>query len=126
MRYGRQYFRPISGDGIHFGISTFGAGVLAFSRILQDLEALVVLNTNTQASWSGQVLVDYALNPAQSAYQLLYSNQDDARVTLPGAVVDKAAGAVEIREVDGAVTLGPARALPVTLQPCEVQILAKP
>jgi glycosidase len=36
LRYGRQYFRPISGDGIHFGISTFNEGVLAFSRILND------------------------------------------------------------------------------------------
>ena len=32
LRYGRQYFRPISGDGVHFGLSTFpqwGAGLLA-------------------------------------------------------------------------------------------------
>src|SRR6266508_1455240 len=49
LRYGRQYFRPISGDGVHFGISTSGPGVLAFSRILNDQEVLVVANTNTQA-----------------------------------------------------------------------------
>src|SRR5450755_4197744 len=30
LRYGRFYFRPISGDGRHFGVSTFPQGILAF------------------------------------------------------------------------------------------------
>jgi len=35
--------------------------VLAFSRILNDLEVIVVTNTNTQAGWTGEVIVDLAL-----------------------------------------------------------------
>jgi glycosidase len=34
LRYGRQYFRPVSGDGKSFAPSNFTPGVLAFSRIL--------------------------------------------------------------------------------------------
>ena len=75
LRYGRQYFRPISGDGVHFGLSTFRNGVLAFSRILNDQEVLVVANTDAGQPWRGDVIVDYALNPAKTPYKLLYSNK---------------------------------------------------
>ena len=47
LRYGRQYFRPISGDGQSFGISPYAPGILAFSRILNDRELLVVANADT-------------------------------------------------------------------------------
>ncbi len=47
LRYGRQYFRPVSGNGHDFGISTFKGGVLAFSRILNETEVLVVANMST-------------------------------------------------------------------------------
>src|SRR5262245_184161 len=63
LRYGREYFRPISGDGAHFGTSPFASGVLAFSRILNDREVVVVANTSVAQDWSGEVLVDFALNP---------------------------------------------------------------
>src|SRR5207302_5962819 len=33
LRYGRFYFRPLSGDGTNFGVSTFSPGAVAFSRI---------------------------------------------------------------------------------------------
>jgi Alpha amylase, catalytic domain len=41
LRYGRQYFRPISGDGQHFGVSPFPGGIISFSRILNDQEIIV-------------------------------------------------------------------------------------
>ena len=50
LRYGRFYFRPVSGDGKNFGVSPYKGGVLAFSRILMDQEILVVANTDTQNS----------------------------------------------------------------------------
>ncbi len=127
LRYGRQYFRPISGDGTHFGISTLPLGVLAFSRILNDQEVLVVANTNTQAGWTGEVLVDLALNPADSLYQPIFTNKaGDEGGAAPGPVRHKPAGQVEIHEISGAVTQGPARVLPVTLSPMEIQILTQP
>jgi len=39
-------------------------------------------------------------------------------------VVDKPAGTVEIQEVGGGVTTGPARTVRVTLRPMEVLLLA--
>ena len=123
LRYGRQYFRPISGDGIHFGVSRFPAGVLAFSRILNDQEIVIVANTNTDSAWQGEVLVDRALNPLGSLFGVLFSNKIDARD--PEPVIDKVANDVEIHEVDGVVTREPARAARVDLKPMEVQILGK-
>ncbi len=130
LRYGRQYFRPLSGDGIHFGISRFPAGVLAFSRILNDQELVVVANTQTQADWTGEVIVDLALNSTPSNYEVLFTNKAFSSSGGPGGiapqrVVEKPQDKVEIYEIGGAVTRGPARALPVTLRPMEIQILGK-
>jgi len=58
LRYGRQYFRPISGDATHFAASRDHPGVLAFSRILSASEVVVVANTRTDGDWSGHVIVD--------------------------------------------------------------------
>lgn len=130
LRYGRQYFRPLSGDGFSFGISPFSPGVLAWSRILNDNEVLLVANPGTTHPFAGEVIVDLALNPASSPYELLYSNKSfrggGARGgALPGPVVAKAGGSVEIREVTGAVTNGPTRTVSVKLDPMELQILRK-
>jgi len=130
LRYGRQYFRPLSGDGFHFGISPFSSGVLAWSRILHDQELLIVANTHTQSGFTGAVIVDLALNPAGLAYEVIYTNTKfrgggTRGGTPPGTVVNKPGGGVEIHEVNGAVTRGPARALPVTLGAMELQILQK-
>ena len=128
LRYGHQYFRPISGDGVHFGISRFTAGVLAFSRILNDQEVLVVANTHTQSGWAGDVIVDSSLNPLGMAYEIVFTNKTTGTGKAGGraaqeTVVEKAAGSVEIHEVNGTVTHGPARVLRVTLQNMELQIL---
>lgn len=123
LRYGRQYFRPISGNGFDFGISLTPAGVLAFSRILHDREVLIVANTNTQDSWTGDVIVDLALNPVNSSYRVLSSNIGQPNP--PEPVVEKAAGSVKIHEVNGAVMYGPVRTVRVKLKPMEIQILEK-
>ncbi len=130
LRYGRQYFRPISGDGTHFGISGFRGGVLAYSRILNDEEVVVVANTGTQDPWSGEVIVDLSLNPAGAVLDVLFSNKSFGTELQPGSgrpstVVAKPAGSVEIREVSGAITRGPAKAVKVALAPMEVQILRR-
>ena len=54
---------------------------------------------------------------------MLYSNKAAGRA--PESVVDKPGGSVTIHELDGAVTAGPARALPIALQPTEIQILGR-
>jgi len=44
LRYGRQYFREISGNGIDFGYPVDGKCTLAYSRILDDSEIVIALN----------------------------------------------------------------------------------
>ena len=47
LRYGRYYFRQVSGDQVHFGFSPYNGGVLAWSRILGDQERTIIANTST-------------------------------------------------------------------------------
>jgi glycosidase len=119
LRYGRLYFRPISGDGVHFGASPFAPGVLAFSRILNNIEVLVVANTNTQEAFQGEVLIDWCINNDGEQFRVL--NDSDASV--PGPVESRSS--LEINEIDGGFTTGPARMIRVSLRPMEVQILFK-
>ncbi|MBO0722827.1 MAG: alpha-amylase, partial [Blastocatellia bacterium] len=74
LRYGRQYFREVSGDGVSFGISYYPKGIMAYSRVLADLEAVVVANTNLESGWSGKVVVDYTMLPGEYSFSLLFSN----------------------------------------------------
>ena len=61
LRYGRQYFREISGNGIDFGYPLNGRCTLAYSRILDDVEVLVALNLDA-APRNDYVTVDSNLN----------------------------------------------------------------
>ena len=124
LRYGRQYFRAISGSGTEFGISTTSPGIVAFSRILNDMEIVVVASTLIDRSFSGFVIVDFALNRPGTSLGLLYSNQG-ANATLPGSVIEKLKGSVTIHRLRGGITDGPVRALPFTLKPMEIQIIGK-
>jgi glycosidase len=123
LRYGRFYFRPISGDGQHFGVSTFPQGILAFSRILMDEEVVVVANCSATDARSFDVIVDITLNQPGDQYQVRYSNK--AAFQGPGPVQDKAAGSVSVQEADGGSGSGPLRSMRVSLAPLEVQILSR-
>ncbi|HEV3210865.1 MAG TPA: hypothetical protein VGY91_11430 [Chthoniobacterales bacterium] len=73
-RFGRLYFREVSGNGLDFGHS-FGKGeLIAFSRILSDIEVLVVANTNIQQRFDGFVVQDLALNRSPRQMKIAYSN----------------------------------------------------
>ena len=62
LRYGRQYLRPISFLGKPFAV--YGPGeMMAWSRILDDEEALCIINAHGTESRGADVLVDAALNP---------------------------------------------------------------
>jgi glycosidase len=123
LRYGRQYFRPLSGDGATFGHSLFNSGVIAFSRILAASEVVVVANTSTVQAFTGHVLVDANLTPPGTVLTVDYSNQSGPAP--PGAAVERPAGSVSVHE-DGGVSSGPIRTVDVALRPMEVQILSKP
>lgn len=124
LRYGRHYFRPLSGDGAQFGISTTAPGILAFSRILNDSEMVIVANTSTQEAWSGEVIVDTSLNAAGDMLAVLFSNK--TQPAAPAPLIARTAGSVTVTNTDGSVTNGPLVTLPVRLRPMEVQIIGKP
>jgi glycosidase len=121
MGYGRFYFRPVSGDGVNFGISSFPQGVLAFSRILNDQEVLVVANTNTTQGQQLDVIVEIRLSSDGDQFAVLYSNQ--TATVAPQPVCTAPQGSVTVQEVDGSIGIGPLHVVRVTLAPLEVQIL---
>jgi glycosidase len=118
LRYGRFYFRQLSGDGVHFGISDFPGGVLAFSRILNRREVLLIANASTSSTFAGQVIIDASLHASPSNLSVLYSNLGP---TSPAAV--STTGPAQIQEIDGSISAGPARVVSVRLAPMQVLIL---
>lgn len=106
LRYGRLYFRSLSGDGTNFGPSIGMGGVIAFSRILNDLEVVVVANTNFATRFQGWVIVDFNLNQSGRSFTVAYSNVSTSG-TSPTRVLAQITQA----------------SLPVSLAPTEVQIL---
>ncbi len=119
LRYGRFYFRPLSGDSFNFSISSVPAGILAWSRILNDEEVLIVANTSTGQSQAVDVILDANLSVVGTTLRTLYSNQENP--TAPGPV--RLLNQVSVKEANGSTGSGPVHTVRVTLQPMEVQIL---
>ncbi|GAA0923992.1 alpha-amylase family glycosyl hydrolase [Virgisporangium aurantiacum] len=119
LRYGRLYFREVSGNGTDFGHSFGAGGLIAFSRILSDREVTVVANCHTGQPFDGFVLQDPDLNRPPRTMTVAYSN------TATGGT----AQIVHIAQArffsQGSLTgIGAAAALPVRLGPMEVQVLS--
>jgi glycosidase len=107
LRYGRQYFRPLTGNGIDFAYSPFAPGCLAYSRILNDRELVIAANTDQANPVDTQVLVDRNLQPSGARLRVLVSNLPRAGGSEPGFVRSTQGGAV----------------IPVTLRPMEAWVL---
>jgi glycosidase len=105
LRFGRQYFRECSGNGVDFGYSPYPGGVLAFSRILNDRELLVAANTSAMQPAQLQVVVDSNLHATGTAWRVLFSTHPQPQAPMPTA----AHGAL--------------RTLALKLAPMEAQIL---
>jgi alpha-amylase len=74
LRYGRMYFREISGDGQTFGLPWQGLEyTLAFSRLLYGHETLVAYNVSSSPR-QDNVLVDGNLHPDGSSLKRLYGS----------------------------------------------------
>ena len=121
LRYGRQYFRPISGDRRTFSISPFAPGVLAMARVLNDDEVIVIANAAANNGAAVSVIVDANLHKPGDRFRTLYSNKAQAN---PPEPVERLTG-VRVDEVDGSTGFGPLHAIRVDLKPSEVQILAR-
>jgi glycosidase len=86
LRYGRLYFRQVSGNGTDFGQSGGAGGVLAFSRVLAGREVLVVANTEGNTArppWRGFVLVDLDMNETPQTYSVAFSNRGRSAAARP-------------------------------------------
>ena len=119
LRYGRYYFRPVSGDSINFGVSAFAGGILAWSRILNDVEVVVVANTNSVQTVSVDVILEITLSAPGDQLRVAYSNSPAPTPPTPVRTLQQ----VTIAEVDGSIGHGAVNATRVTLQPMELQIL---
>src|SRR5206468_4908112 len=83
LRFGRMYFRQISGDEEHFGLPFGNAYTLAFSRVLYPEEVLVAYNVENSKRHDS-VIVDAALHPAGSTLEFQYGGSGTVRVRVAG------------------------------------------
>src|ERR1700730_11102645 len=73
LRFGRMYFRQISGDGVHFGLPFGFDYTLAFSRILYGREVLIAYNVSGQQRNDG-IIIDASLHKPGDTPRFLYGN----------------------------------------------------
>lgn len=118
LRYGRFYFRPVSGNSIDFAVSGFTSGVLAWSRILNDEEVVVVANSNTRQEVPVDVILERVLSSPGQNIHVLYSNKKNFTAPTPVRELNQ----VSVSELDGTISHGPLHSSRVTLLPMEVQI----
>lgn len=77
LRRGRQYLREISGNGADYGIPRMIGdeirSIVASSRILDDTEILLALNTDTARPLQVSVTIDAELHQQGQSMRCLYS-----------------------------------------------------
>jgi hypothetical protein len=78
LRYGRQYPRPIAETGTENFMEAGAGDLVTWSRILDDEEALCVINGNGREGRGGRVLVDADLNPLNSAMTVVLNTAQAA------------------------------------------------
>ena len=77
IRRGRQYLRPISGDGVHFGLPRLMSGVIRsvvpWSRIFNNREVLLAINTDFFQPNTAWVTIDSSLHNSDDKLTCRYS-----------------------------------------------------
>ncbi len=71
LRFGRMYFREISGDGQNFGLPFGSDYTLAFSRVLYGSEVLVVYNVSANPR-NDAIIVDASFHAGGGNLRYLY------------------------------------------------------
>jgi glycosidase len=107
LRYGRQYFRPTSTDGIVFEYSSDIGGIMAYSRVLNNTEIVIIVNTNTSQTSQVNVLIDFNLNPVGRDWNVVFSTLNNQ----PGLI--------------STIQKGDYRVVYVEIAPMEAQILVQ-
>lgn len=117
IRYGRQYFREISGNGYDFGFSN---DILAFSKILNDSEIIVIANMSNDYTFNGEINIDKRINYYEPDYLIVYSNMNSI-----GKVKVKTGKVNFYDENNQSIGEEWACRLCVSLRPSEIQIFGK-
>ena len=79
LRFGRMYYRQISGDGVNFGLPFGSDYTLAFSRLLYSREVLVAYNVSDQLRHD-RIIVDATLHPEPSQMTFVYGESGSVPV----------------------------------------------
>ncbi|MEO6863533.1 MAG: alpha-amylase family glycosyl hydrolase [Microcoleus sp.] len=83
LRRGRQYLRPISGNGEDFGLPQMLGdeirSVVPWSRLLDKKEMVLAINTDYVRSLTVWVNIDYNLHELGDSFQCIYST-DSAQI----------------------------------------------
>lgn len=78
LRRGRQYLRPISGDGLNFGLPEMIGGkilsLVPWSRILSEHEIILAINTDANAAKTAWVTIDASLHKPGDTLICIYSS----------------------------------------------------
>jgi len=98
---GRQYLRQISGNGFAFGYPDFInsneiRSVIAWSRILDELEIVAAINTDFVNELNVWVTVDNDLNKTGKQYECIYS-VDSNQLTTVTTVEARNGKAIQIK-----------------------------
>jgi glycosidase len=117
LRFGRLYFRQVSANGRDFGYSSGKGGLLAFSRVVSDVEVLVVANTHLQTAFDGLVLQDPDLNRPPRRMLVAYSNLGENSSATVRQISDARFFCGEQFSGSGEVS-----ALPFGLAPMEIKV----
>jgi glycosidase len=80
LKFGRIYFREISGNGRDFGLPTGQPCTLAFSRILGFQEILIAYNTSATESKVDWVIVDSGIHAPGDILKFLYGESGSVTV----------------------------------------------
>jgi hypothetical protein len=79
LRRGRQYLREISGDGVNFGLPHIIGGeirsVVPWSRIFDDKEMVMTINTDGEEPRTAWILVDGNLHRVGDKLSCIYSTE---------------------------------------------------
>lgn len=86
LRFGRMYYRQISGNGVDFGFPYGSTYTLAFSRLLYGEEVLVAYNVSGSNRYD-RVLVDKDMHDSSNAsMKFLYGGAGSVPVQKAGAI----------------------------------------
>ena len=84
LRFGRMYYRQISGDGEHFGFPYGTTYTLAFSRLLWGSEVLVAYNVSGEPRHDC-VIVDASYHEPNAELTYLYGGTGSVKVQQAGS-----------------------------------------